>query len=89
MVKVFIGLAEALAFASPIDEGNHARLSGQNVERGSFSQRHLHQETGPKYCPSDHVMMNQNEELFTISATEYATRNALFKGLCDRQNRAF
>ncbi|KAF2318683.1 hypothetical protein GH714_010040 [Hevea brasiliensis] len=63
-------LAEALAFATLVVEGNHVRLSGQDVERGTFSHRHsvVHdQETGEKYCPLDHVVMNQNEELFTVS----------------------
>ncbi|KAF8680807.1 hypothetical protein HU200_045544 [Digitaria exilis] len=63
-------VAEALAFATLIVEGNHVRLSGQDVERGTFSHRHavLHdQETGVKYCPLDHVAMNQSEELFTVS----------------------
>jgi len=63
-------VAEALAFATLIVEGNHVRLSGQDVERGTFSHRHavLHdQETGAKYCPLDHVAMNQSEELFTVS----------------------
>ncbi|XP_072960936.1 uncharacterized protein [Typha angustifolia] len=71
-------LAEALAFATLILEGNHVRLSGQDVERGTFSHRHaiLHdQETGAKYCPLDHILMTQNEELFTIcnsSLSEFA-----------------
>jgi 2-oxoglutarate dehydrogenase E1 component len=63
-------VAEALAFATLIVEGNHVRLSGQDVERGTFSHRHavLHdQESGEKYCPLDHVVMNQHEELFTVS----------------------
>lgn len=63
-------VAEALAFATLLVEGNHVRLSGQDVERGTFSHRHavVHdQETGEKYCPLDHVIMNQNEELFTVS----------------------
>jgi len=32
--------AEALAFASLLDEGYRVRLSGQDSERGTFSQRH-------------------------------------------------
>nr|GMC63766.1 2-oxoglutarate dehydrogenase, mitochondrial-like [Ipomoea batatas] len=63
-------LGEGLAFATLLVEGNHVRLSGQDVERGTFSHRHsvLHdQETGEKYCPLDHVLMNQNEEMFTVS----------------------
>ncbi|KAK1626660.1 hypothetical protein QYE76_000975 [Lolium multiflorum] len=80
-------MADALDFASPIDEGNHVRLSGQDMQRGSFSQRHLllhDQETEPKYCPFDHVMVIRLTTIFGNVTTEYATRNALFKGLCDR-----
>ena len=33
--------AEALAFASLLREGTPVRLTGQDVERGTFSQRHL------------------------------------------------
>jgi 2-oxoglutarate dehydrogenase E1 component len=34
------GTAEALTFASLLDEGTHVRLSGQDSERGTFSHRH-------------------------------------------------
>lgn len=63
-------LAEALAFATLIVEGNHVRLSGQDVERGTFSHRHavIHdQETGEKYCPLNHLVMNHKEGMFTAS----------------------
>ncbi|KAM0030997.1 putative oxoglutarate dehydrogenase (succinyl-transferring) [Helianthus debilis subsp. tardiflorus] len=63
-------VGEALAFATLLVEGNHVRLSGQDVERGTFSHRHsvVHdQETGERYCPLGHVVMNQNEEMFTVS----------------------
>src|SRR5207245_6370906 len=33
--------AEALAFASLLAEGTAIRLTGQDTERGTFSQRHL------------------------------------------------
>ncbi|CAG5119058.1 unnamed protein product, partial [Candidula unifasciata] len=40
-------LGEALAFGSLLKEGIHVRLSGQDVERGTFSHRHhvLHHQT--------------------------------------------
>lgn len=63
-------MAEALAYGTLVVEGNHVRLSGQDVERGTFSQRHamIHdQEKGNKYCPLDHIIENQNEEMFTVS----------------------
>ncbi len=33
--------AESLAYASLLTEGTPVRLTGQDVERGTFSQRHL------------------------------------------------
>ena len=43
-------VAEAFAFGSLLKEGVHVRLSGQDVERGTFSQRHhvLHHQTRDK-----------------------------------------
>lgn len=46
--------AESLAFASLLAEGLPIRMSGQDTERGTFSQRHLvlHDiETGVRYIP--------------------------------------
>ena len=48
------GHAEALAYASLLTEGTHIRLTGQDTERGTFSNRHLvlHDEkTGLEYAP--------------------------------------
>jgi len=47
-------MGEALAFGTLLAEDHHIRLSGQDVERGTFSHRHavLHdQKTGERYCP--------------------------------------
>jgi multifunctional 2-oxoglutarate metabolism enzyme len=46
--------AEALAFASLLAEGTPVRLTGQDTERGTFSQRHLvlhDAKTGQAFCP--------------------------------------
>ncbi|WKW10977.1 2-oxoglutarate dehydrogenase E1 component [Pseudogemmatithrix spongiicola] len=48
------GHAEQLAFASILAEGTHIRMSGQDVERGTFSHRHAvlnDVNTGRKYAP--------------------------------------
>jgi 2-oxoglutarate dehydrogenase E1 component len=48
-----------LAFSTLIDEGYHVRLSGQDVERGTFSHRHAHvfyQNRDGKYVPINSIM---------------------------------
>ncbi len=55
-------LAEALALGSLVVEGHPIRLSGQDVERGTFSQRHsvLHdQETDETYTPLNNLSDTQ------------------------------
>ncbi len=50
--------AESLALASLLTDGTHVRMTGQDTERGTFSQRHLvlHDEkTGIKYAPIQHL----------------------------------
>jgi 2-oxoglutarate dehydrogenase E1 component len=54
--------AEAVALASLADEGFRVRITGQDTERGTFSQRHavLHDfETGRRYTPLKHIAPNQ------------------------------
>ena len=54
--------AEALAFGTLALEKTHVRVSGQDVERGTFSQRHavLHdQKTDETYTPLRHLGENQ------------------------------
>jgi 2-oxoglutarate dehydrogenase E1 component len=50
--------AEALAFASLLTEGIPIRLTGQDAERGTFSQRHLvlhDPKTGQEHCAVQHL----------------------------------
>ncbi|CAN3992965.1 2-oxoglutarate dehydrogenase E1 component [Methylocystis bryophila] len=54
--------AEALAFGSLLREGHRVRLSGQDSERGTFSQRHavlIDQENESRYVPLAHVGAGQ------------------------------
>lgn len=52
------GTAEALAFGSLIQDGYKVRISGQDVERGTFSHRHAHvfyQDRDGCYIPLNNV----------------------------------
>jgi 2-oxoglutarate dehydrogenase E1 component len=54
--------AEALAFCTLLEEGHPVRLSGQDCERGTFSQRHsvlFDQETEARYTPFNHLSDKQ------------------------------
>ncbi len=54
--------AEVLAFASLLTEGHTVRLSGQDVGRGTFSQRHSvlwDYETGQSHTPLNHLSADQ------------------------------
>ncbi|MBN3302781.1 2-oxoglutarate dehydrogenase-like, mitochondrial [Amia ocellicauda] len=61
--RVDWALAEYMAFGSLLKDGIHVRLSGQDVERGTFSHRHhvLHdQEVDKRTCvPMNHLWQNQ------------------------------
>ena len=62
---------EALAFGSLCLEGHHVRVSGQDVERGTFSQRHavLHdQENETTYTPLQHVGKDQSTFIIANSS---------------------
>ncbi len=54
--------AEALALCSLLVDGNPVRLSGQDTERGTFSQRHsvlIDQANEDRYTPFNHVREGQ------------------------------
>jgi len=67
---------EALAFGTLLNEGTHVRLSGQDVERGTFSQRHavLHdQRNETKYIPLNNVSPKQAAfSIYNSNLSEYA-----------------
>src|SRR5579863_9890239 len=57
-VSIDWATAEALAFCSLLLDGHKVRLSGQDSERGTFSQRHsvlTDQETESRYTPFNHL----------------------------------
>jgi 2-oxoglutarate dehydrogenase E1 component len=68
--------AEALAFASLLANGTPLRLTGQDTERGTFSQRHLvlHDvHTGERYAPIQHLQEAKSPfELHNSPLSEYA-----------------
>ena len=68
--------AESLAFASLLVEGTPIRLTGQDTERGTFSQRHLvlHDvKTGNPYAPIQHLPNARVPfELYNSPLSEYA-----------------
>jgi len=68
--------AEALAFGSLLLEGYPVRLSGQDVVRGTFSQRHsgiVDQETEQQYMPLNHIKQGQaSYDAINSMLSEYA-----------------
>lgn len=70
-------LGEALAFGSLLKEGIHVRLSGEDVERGTFSHRHhvLHHQSVDKntYRPLNNLYPDQaGYSVCNSSLSEYA-----------------
>ena len=68
MIEAGVGIdwatAESLAFGSLLTEGFRVRLSGQDSERGTFSQRHsvlMDQSNEKKYTPLKHISKTQGQ----------------------------
>jgi 2-oxoglutarate dehydrogenase E1 component len=70
------GQAEALAFASLLEDGIPIRLSGQDTERGTFSHRHLvlhDPSTDETATPMQHLPgANASFEVYNSPLSEYA-----------------
>uniref|UniRef100_A0A1I8A9N6 oxoglutarate dehydrogenase (succinyl-transferring) n=1 Tax=Steinernema glaseri TaxID=37863 RepID=A0A1I8A9N6_9BILA len=70
-------IGEALAFGSLLSEGTHVRLSGQDVERGTFSHRHhvLHDQKVDQKIYNPFNDLSENQAEYTVcnsSLSEYA-----------------
>ena len=63
-------LGEAFAFGSLLIDGTHVRLSGQDVERGTFSHRH-------------HVLHHQEIDLTTRTPLNHLTVNQAQYTVCN------
>lgn len=70
------GFAETLAFGSMVLEGTPVRLAGEDVSRGTFTQRHLafsDYESGQRYIPLQHLDKQQARfEVVDSLLSEYA-----------------
>jgi 2-oxoglutarate dehydrogenase E1 component len=68
--------AELMAFGSVLNDGKWLRMTGQDVQRGTFSHRHavLHDtETNEKYNNLEHIGEGQGKfELYNSLLSEYA-----------------
>ncbi len=73
--KLDWAMGELLAYGSLVKEGIPVRLSGQDVERGTFSHRHAVisiDDTNEKYVPLEHVSKDQAPfTIYNSSLSEY------------------
>ena len=66
-------LGEWLAYATLLTEGNNVRISGEDVERGTFSHRHAvvkTEDTEEEYIPLRHVSENRFD-IYNSHLSEY------------------
>ena len=75
MIEEGVGIdwavAEHLAFGTLLEEGFKIRLSGQDVQRGTFSQRHaviVDQVTEKRYTPLNHIQKDQTVKIEAINS---------------------
>jgi len=80
------GTAEAMAFGTLLLEGNHVRITGQDVQRGTFSHRHAvvkDQDTEEEYTPLNAIAKRVDEsapkEVLTRPDTQagFTCRNSI------------
>ncbi|MGB1318191.1 MAG: 2-oxoglutarate dehydrogenase E1 component, partial [Flavobacteriales bacterium] len=70
------GMAELLAYGTLLKEGHEVRISGQDVERGTFSHRHAVlkvEDTEEEYVPLSNLGENQGDfHIYNSFLSEYA-----------------
>ena len=67
-------MGELLAYASLLDEGHDIRLSGQDVERGTFSHRHAIlkvEQSEEEVCPLNSISTTANFDAYNSLLSEY------------------
>ena len=72
--KLDWAMGELLAYASLLDEGHDVRLSGQDVERGTFSHRHAIlkvEQSEEEVCPLNTISTTANFEAYNSLLSEY------------------
>src|SRR5690606_15454934 len=74
--KLDWAMGELLAYGSIVNDGNNIRLSGEDVERGTFSHRHAvikTEDTEEEVILLNHIKENQGEyTVFNSLLSEYA-----------------
>lgn len=67
-------MGELLAYATLMAEGHNIRISGEDVQRGTFSHRHAvvkTEDTEEKYIPLAETNPNQRFDIFNSHLSEY------------------
>lgn len=67
-------MGELLAYATLLSEGSNVRISGEDVERGTFSHRHAvvkTEETEEEYIPLKNVNHHQLFDIYNSHLSEY------------------
>jgi len=67
-------MGELLAYATLLEEGSDIRISGEDVERGTFSHRHAvikTEDSEEEYIPLQHVNDQQKFQIYNSHLSEY------------------
>ncbi|MBT0561551.1 2-oxoglutarate dehydrogenase E1 component [Riemerella anatipestifer] len=73
--KLDWAMAELLAYATLLAEGYNVRISGEDVERGTFSHRHAvvkTEDAEEEYVPLQHINESQQFHIYNSLLSEYA-----------------